>query len=332
MMGHGTPAPHSPWSLPMKFLSLILIVATAVAASPVFAQNFPVKPVRVVIGPGSDVLPRLVGQKLTGSWGQQVLVDARPGGGGIIALDHVARATADGHTWLISTISNSINAILYPNQPSSLTRDFEPVTLMTTGAFFFLVNPALGARSVAELVQIARDRPGQLNFSTSGNGTSTHLAGEMLKHAAGINIVHVPYKTADAAVTDLIAGQVHLSFQFAPFALPHVRSGRLRAVAVTMPRRAAIAPDLPTVSESGYPGFEMVAWTGVHVPAGTPGAVIGKLNRDIVATLKLLDVHERLAAAGLEVVANTAEEFSAFVRRDIAHWTKVVEQTGVRAD
>jgi tripartite-type tricarboxylate transporter receptor subunit TctC len=297
-----------------------------------FAQNYPVKPVRIVIGPGSDVLPRLVGQKLTGSWGQQVLVDPHPGGGGMLALDHVAKSAADGHTWLISTISNSINSILYPNQPSSLTRDFEPVTLMTTGAFFFLVNPALGAKSVSELVQIARARPGQLNFSTSGNGTSTHLAGEMLKNAAGINIVHVPYKTADAAVMDLIAGQVHISFQFAPFALPHVRSGRLRAVAVTTPRRAAIAPDLPTVVESGFPGFEMVAWTGVHVPAATPRPVIAKLNRDIVAVLKLPDVLERLAAAGLEPVANTAEEFAAFVRSDIAHWSKVVEQTGVKGD
>ena len=309
-----------------------LIALLLTGSLPAYAQSFPVKPVRIVIGPGSDVLPRLIGQKLTGSWGQQVLVDPHPGGGGMIALDHVKNSAADGHTWLISTISNSINAILYPNQQSSLTRDFEPVTLMTTGAFFFLVNPAIGAKTVADLVQIARARPGQLNFATSGNGTSTHLAGEMLKHAAGVKIVHVPYKTADAAVTDLIAGQVHLSFQFAPFALPHVRSGRLRAIAVTTPRRAAIAPELPTVSESGYPGFEMIAWTGVHVPAGTPGAIIEKTNRDIVSTLKLPDVQERLAAAGLEPVANTAEEFAAFVRRDIAHWTKVIEQTGVRAD
>jgi tripartite-type tricarboxylate transporter receptor subunit TctC len=309
-----------------------LIALLLTGSLPAYAQSFPVKPVRIVIGPGSDVLPRLIGQKLTGSWGQQVLVDPHPGGGGMIALDHVKNSAADGHTWLISTISNSINAILYPNQQSSLTRDFEPVTLMTTGAFFFLVNPAIGAKTVADLVQVARARPGQLNFATSGNGTSTHLAGEMLKHAAGVKIVHVPYKTADAAVTDLIAGQVHLSFQFAPFALPHVRSGRLRAIAVTTPRRAAIAPELPTVSESGYPGFEMIAWTGVHVPAGTPGAIIEKTNRDIVSTLKLPDVQERLAAAGLEPVANTAEEFAAFVRRDIAHWTKVIEQTGVRAD
>ena len=296
------------------------------------AQNFPVKPVSIVIGPGSDVLPRLIGQKLTGIWNQQVLVDPHPGGGGMIALDNVAKAAADGHTWLISTISNSINAILYPNQPNSLTRDFEPVTLMTTGAFFFLVNPALGAKSIADLVQIARARPGQLNFSTSGNGTSTHLAGEMFKYATGVNIVHVPYKTADAAVTDLISGQVHISFQFAPFAIVHVRNGRLRAVAVTTPQRAMIAPELPTVSESGYPGFEMVAWTGVHVPAGTSGAVIEKINRTIVSILKLPDILERLSSAGLEPVGNTSEEFRAFVRRDIMHWTKVVEQTSIKAD
>jgi tripartite-type tricarboxylate transporter receptor subunit TctC len=308
------------------------VVLLAVSMPAALAQNFPVKPVRIVIGPGSDLLPRLVGQKLAGAWGQQVIVDPHPGGGGIIALDFTAKSAADGHTWLISTISNAININFYPNQPNNLVKDFESVVLMTTGTFFFLVTPSLPAKSVSELVQLARAKPGQLNFGSSGNGTSTHLAGEMLKYAAGINIVHVPYKTADAAVMDVIGGQVHITFQFAPFALPHVKSGKLRALAVTSPKRALIAPEVPTVAESGFAGFEMVAWTGVHVPAGTPKPIVAKINKDILVVLNLPDVQERLAGAGLEPAGNTPEEFAAFVRKDIAHWAKVIEQTGVKPE
>lgn len=297
-----------------------------------FAETYPAKPIRVVVGPGSDVLPRTVGQKLAGVWGQQLVVDQRPGGGGTIAQDIAAKSAPDGYTWLISTAAFTINASLYPRLPSSLVRDFAPVTLLATATFYLLVHPSVPARSVTELVQLAREKPGQLNYSSSGIGTPPHLAGEMFKSMARINMVHVPYKSAAAATTDLLGGQVQVSFQYAPTALPHVKSGKLRALAVTSTKRSLTAPELPTIAESGLSGFEVIGWNGVHVPAGTPKRIIAKINKDVREVLKLPDVRERMLNAGLELVGNTSEEFAAFVKADLPHWARLIEQSGAKAE
>ena len=320
----------------MMILSRRAVHACAVLLSgfipAAFAETFPAKPIRVVVGPGSDFPPRLVGQKLADAWGQQVIIDQRPGGGGAIALDITAKSSPDGYTWLISTAAFTINAGLYPGSQYSLVKDFAPVTLLATATFYLLVNPSMPANSVTELIQLARAKPGQLNYSSAGTGTPPHIAGEMFKIMAGINIIHVPYKSAIAATTDLLGGHVQLSFQYAPTALPQVKSGKLRALAVNSAKRSLTAPELPTIAESGLPGFEVIGWNGVHVPAGTPRPLIAKLNKDIVAALALPDVRERMLGAGLETVGNTPEEFAAFVKTDLAHWAKLIEQAGIRAE
>jgi tripartite-type tricarboxylate transporter receptor subunit TctC len=320
----------------MTIISRLAISACAALASGLtpaaLAETFPARPVRVVVGPGSDFPPRIIGQKLAGVWGQQVVVDQRPGGGGAIALDISAKSAPDGYTWLISTAAFTINASLYPGLPYSLVRDFAPVTLLATATFYLLVNPSVPANSVTELIQLARAKPGQLNYSSAGTGTPPHIAGEMFKIMAGINIVHVPYKSAIAATTGLLGGHVQLSFQYAPTALPQVKSGKLRALAVSSAKRSLTAPELPTVAESGLTGFEVIGWNGVHVPAGTPGPIIAKLSKDIGAALALPDVRERMLGAGLEAVGNTPEEFAAFVKTDLQHWARLIEQTGIRAE
>lgn len=313
-------------------LAIPVCAALVSGLAPAFAETYPARPVRVVVGPGSDFPPRLIGQKLADAWGQQVIIDQRPGGGGAIALDIAAKSSPDGHTWLISTAAFTINASLYPGSPYSLVRDFAPVTLLATATFYLLLHPSVPAKSVLELIQLAREKPGQLNYSSAGPGTPPHLAGEMLKNMARVNIVHVPYKSAAAATTDLLGGHVQVSFQYAPTALPHYRSGKARALAVTSAKRSLTAPELPTVAESGLPGFEVIGWNGVHVPAGTPRRVIAKISKDAQDVLKLQDVRERMLGAGLEVAGNTPEAFAVFVKNDLAHWADVIRQTGVKVE
>ena len=292
------------------------------------ADTYPAKPIRVVVGPGSDLLPRVLGQKLVAVWGQQLVVDQRPGSGGIIAQDIVAKTAPDGYTWVLSTAAFVINAILHRDLSSSLEKDFEPVTLLATATYLLLVEPAMPAKSVTELIQLDRAKPGQINYASAGVGTPPHLAGEMFRSMAGIKIVHVPYKTAAAAVTDLLGGHVQISFQFAPTALPVFKSGKLRALAVTSAKRSLVAPELPTVAESGLPGYEVIGWNGVHVPAGTPKRIVATINKDVRAVLDLADVRERMLSAGLELAGTTPEEFAAFVRADFTHWRKLIEQSG----
>ncbi len=301
-------------------------------SSAALAENYPIKPIRVVVGPGSDLLPRLIGEKLAAVWGQQVIVDQRPGGGGTIAQDIASKSTPDGYTWLLSTAAFTINVSLYRSLPSSLVRDFAPVTLLATATFYLLVHPSVPARSVTELVQLARAKPGQLNYSSAGAGTPPHLAGEMFKSMARVNIVHVPYKSAAAATTDLLGGHVQVSFQYAPTALPHVKIGKLRALAVTGAKRSLTAPELPTVAESGLAGFEVIGWNGVHVPRGTPKPVIATINASVLQVLKLPDIRERMLVAGLDLAGNTPEEFAAFVRTDIARWAKVIKEAGIQPE
>jgi len=296
------------------------------------AQEYPVKPIRFIVGPGPDVLARIVGQKLTDAWGQQVLVDQRPGAGGIIAADSVAKAPADGYTLLLSTGTYTTIPSLYAKVPYDFERDFAPVTLLAQLPFLLVAHPSVPAKNVQELIRLARARPGQLNYASSGNGTTAHLAGEMLKSMARIDIVHVPYKGTVPGVTDLVAGQVHIMFAIIQSSLPYVKAGRLTALAVSSPKRSPSAPEVPTISESGVPGYEFISWNGVHVPAATPRAIAGKLNTELLRTIALPDVKEKMFGLGMDVAGGTPEEFAALVKSDIAKWAKVIRNAGIKAE
>ena len=310
---------------PCVLLSLVLAIAGGVAA-----QDYPVKPVRFVVGPGPDALARMVGQKLTDAWGQQVVIDQRPGAGGTIAAEIVARARGDGYTLLLATGSHTINAGLQ-KQSYDLVRDFRPVTLVASVPFILVVHPSLPVRTVRELIDLALAKPGELNYGSAGNGTPPHLAGEMLKMLAGIRLTHVPYKAAAQAMTDVLSGQPQLMFAVGPVGIPQVKAGRVRGLAVSTVRRSRLMPELPTVAES-LPGFEVVGWNGVLAPAGTPPAVVARLHSGIDSAVKLPDIISRLAAIGFEPVGGTPEAFCAFVRTDMARWARVIRDAGIKVD
>ena len=316
------------WRLARAACAAVLFALGAEAS----AQTYPVRPVRFVVGTGQDMIARVVGEKLSAAWGQQVIVDPRPGGGGVNAAEIVARAAPDGHTWLCSTAVYTIHAGLYAKPPFHIVTDFAPVTLIGTATFLLTINPSVPAKSVTELIKLARERPGTINYASSGVGTPPHLAGEMLKSMARVDLFHVPYKSVPVSLPDLLSGQVQMSFIFAPTALPFVKSGKLRGLAVTSAKRSQIAPDLPTVAESGLPGFEVVGWNGIHVPKGTLPAVIGKINSDSVKAIQLPDVRERMIAMGFEAAETTVQEFDSFTRTDAARWTKVVKDAGIKPE
>lgn len=316
----------------MKYLPRYALLAVAILSGAAFAQDFPAKPIRFIVGAAPDVLARLVGQKLTESWGQQVIVDRRPAAGGIIAGEAVAKAQPDGYTWLLSTGAYPTLVGLYPKLPFDFVRDFAPVSLLASIPFMLVVHPSLPANNVGDLIRLARARPGVLNYASSGNGTTAHLAGEMFKSMAKVKITHVPYKGTVEGVTDVIGGQVHMMFAIMQSATSHVKSGKLKALAVTGPRRSATVPELPTISESGVPGYEFMSWNGVHVPAGTPRAVISRVQGELVKVVALPDVRERMTNLGMEVAGSTADELGALVKSDIAKWGKVIKEAGVKVD
>jgi len=317
-------------------MSHLIVLATAVlsllVSSVAVAQDYPVRPVRFIIGAAPDLLPRLVGQKLAENWGQQVVIDQRPGASGIIAGEIAAKAPPDGYTWLMTSATFVILSGLYPKLPYDLGRDFAPVTLMATLPFILVVNPSVPAKSLAEFVQLARTRPGQLNYGNPGNGTSTHLATEMFKNIAKIDIVNIPYKGVVPAITDLVGGQVQFMFAIAQAAVPHVQSGKLRALAITSARRSSAVPDLPTIAESGFPEIDVVGWNGVHVPAKTPRAVVSKIHAAIAEILNSREMRERMLAAGFEPALTTVEQFDAFVQKDVRRYAKVIRESRIRVD
>ena len=308
----------------VRTLPLLLMVSV-----PATAQQFPAKPIRLIIGPSSEVLPRVVAQRLSVMWGQQVLVDPRTGSGGIVAADTVAKSPPDGYTWLLSTATFTVSASLLANPPFDLVRDFQPVSLLASAPFYLMTHPSLPVKTVKELTALAKARPGQLNYGTSGKGTPPHMAAEMYKSMAGIDVVHVPYKTVANAVTDQMAGQVQVSFQYGPSSLPHVRSGKLRGLAVSSLQRSRFAPELPTMDESGVAGFEIIGWNGIHVPQRTAVDILNKLNTDLRQALQAPEVQERLTAASLDIHGNTRAEFEAFVLKDRARFAKVVKDAGI---
>ena len=314
-------------------IMLMLLAAGCISA----AQAFPDKPVRFVVGftPGgpSDILARAVGDKLGTQLGQPVVVENRPGAGGNIAAETVARSAADGHTWLLG--NNSIlatNQALYPRLSYDPVKDFAAVALIAIQPNILVVHPDVPARSVAELVSYARSHPGKLNYASSGSGAAAHLAAELFKAMTGVDMVHVPYKGAQPALTDVIAGQDQVMFATSASVLPYIKAGRLRALAVTTPQRSAALPALPTVSEAGVPGFEATTWHGLVVPAATPSAVVLKLNEELNRALKDPLLRERLDGLGAEVAGGTPQAFADYIARETPKWAKVVKDSGARAD
>ena len=300
-------------------------------------QPYPAKPVRVVApfpaGSGVDIVARMFGTPLAQALSQSVVVDNRPGANGTIACELVARAAPDGYTLLIGNASTLAMAPgLYKQLPYDPVRSFAPITLVVTSANVLVVHPSLPAKTVAAMIALARARPGQLNYGSAGTGNSTHLAAELFKLMAGVNLVHVPYKGTPQMLTELLAGQTQLTFTSLVSSLPHIKPGRLRALGVTSLTRAASLPELPTISESGLKGYEVTVWQGMVAPARTPQPVIAELNRQLVKILQAPEMRERLAGQGLESAAGTPEQFGALIASDVAKWTKVIKHAGITPD
>jgi tripartite-type tricarboxylate transporter receptor subunit TctC len=311
------------------------ILLTVTAAAP-WAQGYPAKPVRMIASssPGSavDIVARIVAQKLGEQLGQQVIVDNRAGAGGNLGAELAAKSAPDGYTLFMGTPAHAINTGLYRKLNYDLTRDFAAVSQVTSGQYVIVVHPSLPVKSVKELIALARTKPGQLNYASAGNGNATHLAGELFNSATHVKLVHVPYKGSGPALTDLVGGQVQLMFCNLTAALPQVKSTRIRALAVTGRTRASAAPDLPTVMEAGVPGYVVVSWFGVLVPAATPRELITRLNTDVARAMGAPDIRERLAGEGAEPTVGTPEQFAAFVKAEITQWTKVIRDAGIVAE
>jgi tripartite-type tricarboxylate transporter receptor subunit TctC len=321
----------------MALRQLAFLCAVILAPASAFGQDFPSKPVRFVVGftPGgpSDILARALGQKLAERWSQQVVVDNRPGAGGNLAAEAVAKSSPDGYTWLLG--NNSIlatNQSLYRSLPYDPVRDFAPVALVAIQPNILVVHPSLPVSSVEELIRFAKANPGKLNYASSGSGAAAHLAGELFKAMTGVELVHVPYKGAQPALTDVIAGQVQMMFATSASVIPYIKAGRLRALAVTTAQRSASVPELPTVAEAGVPGFEATTWHGVVVPAATPAAIVARLNEEINSALGEKDLKDRLTSLGAEISTGTPKQFTDYIAREIPKWAKVVKDSGARPD
>ena len=320
-------------------LSLVcLFCVTGVLMPPVVtAQSYPSKPIRFVVqasaGGQTDIMARIVAQKLSLSWGQQVIVDNRPGAGGTIAMDHVAKSPADGYT-LGTAAMNTHGAAtgLYPKLPYDAVRDFAPVVYAVSTVSVLSVHPALPVRSLKELLALARARPGQLTYASGGSGTSSHLFMELLKMDTGVDIVHVPYKGSAPAVTDVMAGQVSMLFDPMPSSLPFIKTGKLHALTVSSSKRSPILPEVPTTIEAGVPGYDYLSWLSFVAPAGTPREVILKLNAEINRILQDPEVKEKLNLLGMNPVGGTPEELGAHIKQQVDVWTKVIRVSGAKAE
>ena len=301
------------------------------------AQDYPARPIRIIVpftpGAGVDIVGRAVAQSLNEAWKQPVVIDNRPGAGGTIAGELVARGNADGYTLLLGNVSTlAIAPALNPKLPYSPLRDFAPITLITTSENVLVLHPSVPATTLRELITYAKANPRKLNYGSSGNGTTSHLGGAMFASMTGTEMTHVPYKGSGPMLTDLLAGQLQLSFSSVPTALPHIKSGRLRALAVTLLARSSVLPDLPTVQEAaGLKGFEQSLWQGIVAPAATPRAIVMKLNQQIVGSLRTPEMNAKLTVQGLEAVGNTPEQFRAYIGEEIAKWTRVVKSSGAQA-
>jgi tripartite-type tricarboxylate transporter receptor subunit TctC len=314
-------------------LVALLILGVVTGGS---AQTYPNKPIRLIVGfpPGgsTDITARLVGQKLSASLGQPLVIDNKPGAGSNLGAEIAAKAAPDGYTLLMCTIANSINYSLYKDLYYDLIKDFAPVTQTTSMLSFLVIHPSLPVRSVKELIALAKSKPGELNYASSGVGNSPHLAGEMFKMMAGVDMVHIPYKGTGPELNDLLAGTVKIAFETTPAVLTHVKDGKLLALAVNSAKRTPLLPNVPTMSEAGVPGFEMTSWNGLAFPAGTPKEIITRVYQETLKAIQIPEVREKLSSLGADPVGSTPEQFAAFIQAETKKWAKVIKDANVKVD
>jgi tripartite-type tricarboxylate transporter receptor subunit TctC len=315
-----------------KCVSLLLLTIALVAALPAAAQDYPKKQIELVVpfvaGGTTDTIARLIAQRFTESWSQTVIVNNRPGGGSTIGHQVVVKAPPDGHTLLVTTISFAITAAVQ-KLPFDPIKDFAPITELASLPLILVVHPSLPATNLAEFIALAKSKPGGWDFASSGAGTSPHLAAEMFKSLAGVDLVHVPYKGNAEAMNAMLGGHIKIYFALAPAVLQHVKAGTLRALAVTTETRLPYLPDVPTIAESGFPGYEINSWQGVFAPAGTPKEVVAKINGELVRMLRTPEISRRISLEGADPVGSSPEQFAARVKSEIAKWSKVARQAGV---
>lgn len=327
----------------MKF-SVLRSTAIAVASTlgiwfmgaNAMAQAYPARPIRLIVpfppGGGTDITARAVAQKLSESWGQTVVVDNRPGANGTIGVDIAAKSAPDGHTLTMISSSHAVNTSLYTRQPYDLLKDLTPITQATSQPYVLVINPSVPAKSVKELVGVAKAKPGALNYGSSGTGGISHLAGALLGSLTGTSLVHIPYKGGAPATIDVISGQIQIMFGTLLLNGPHIKAGRLRVLAVTTPQRWPGTPDLPTMQEAGVPGFVITQWYGLLAPAKTPQPTVAKLSKEIARILHQPDVKEKLAADGADAVGNTPEQFGAHIQSETAKYGKLIKQIGLKPE
>jgi tripartite-type tricarboxylate transporter receptor subunit TctC len=319
---------------------IVALLAAVLAAADAHSQRagkFPEKPMRMIVpfppGGGNDIIGRAVAQRLTEIVGQQVIVDNRPGAGGVTGVTIAAAAAPDGYTMLLGSLGMlAHNPALKPDLPYRPLRDFAPITLLANSAMLLAVHPGLAAKSVQELIALAKASPGKLTYASAGIGSSLHMTGELFNRAAGTEMLHVPYKGTAPAVVDLLGGRVDLIFSTMPPVIGHVKAGKLRALGVSTARRAQALPEVPTIAESGVSGFDVANWQGIVVPARTPRAIVMQLHRDILATMRLPGMADTLAQQGLEVATSTPEEFGALIKAEIERYTRLVQAAGIKAE
>ena len=316
--------------------SLLMSCALGAGFAAAAQEKYPTKPVTVIVpqapGGANDTVARILAAKLSENFGQQFIVDNRPGAGGNIGTAAAAKARPDGYTLLLTVNSaHVINPFLYKNAGFDPVKDFEPVTPIATVAYLLVVNPSFPAKSVKELIDLAKAKPGELQYASAGNGTLNHLLGEMLKTTAGIDMVHIPYKGASASVTDVVAGRVPISFQSAPSAISVIKSGKLRVLAVANEKRVPTMPNVPTIGET-IPGYGAMPWYGVLAPAGTPKPIIAQLHAGIIKALESKDLQEKMAAQGAEVFKSSPEQFAALIKEELPRWSKTVKASGAQVD
>ncbi len=319
-------------------LKAILIALSLIAAAPVaLAQTWPAKPVRIVVpfppGGGTDIGTRIVAQKLQEAFSQSFVVENKPGAAGIVGTEYTAKSPPDGYTFMMGNIgTHAINVSLYKKLAYDPVKDFAPVSMVADLPLLLLVHPSVPANSVKELIALARSQPGKLNFSTSGAGGSMHVAAELFKSMAGVDMVHIPYKGGAPAVADLIAGQVPLSFATVLETIQFVKAGKVRALAVTNNRRSVALPELPTIAEAGLPGYQSISWLALFAPAGTPRDIVNRVSSETVRILKISDVKERLLGQGAEPIGSTPEELAATLAADMAKYAKVIRESGYKPE
>ena len=312
------------------------IALSSLVAGAVIAQQYPARPIRLIVpfppGGGTDITARAIAQKLSESWGQTVVPDNRPGANGTIGADLTAKSAPDGYTLTMISSSHAVNVGLYTKLPYDLIRDLAPITQATRQPYTLVIHPSVPAKSVKELIGLAKAKPGALNYGSSGTGGISHLAGALLGSLTGTNLVHVPYKGGVLAMTDVIGGRIQMLFGTLLLGGPHIKAGRLRVLAVTTAQRWPGTPELPTMQEAGVPGFEITQWYGMLAPVKTPPAIIAKLNKEIARILHQPDVKEKLAADGADTVGNTPEQFGAHVRAEVEKYGKLVKQLGLKLE